>query len=1644
MSKEIIEATRAIAKSLRESRHTSPYLEHLYHHTKNLYTWAINYGDKDHQSSGDSIYHFASDIFPESSTATTTTTTSATHTTSTSRATTPKVEFRTLSTIPDDATSVTSEVTTATPFGTTPSIADTSIAADDFGTSSPAATPSSEVSDFLRTTESDADFSAAIAASATSSVTSTGGASGAGAAAATLNVNSVNSTMLSPIIDVKVLFTSREKPPPGYTVVKESVGGQKADLNRGTGARDIYLCYLRADAAHEAKLSSAEQLKPITSISVIFKDTFEEPPYGFEVVQKTATNAYDANLNSGTAGHWIYLAVHRDCGPPITDIGVLIADRKETLPAGYHQVIHTPFGHLADLNSGSDGTPIFVCFRTAPQPILHVLETLEHQDSDTNALPARFLACLSMIMYSANQRLVLKALEAFKKLSTGAIPTALKLEFLRTTCDSVDVLLSYFTTKGYRILLRFFLSIMTAHWDVLTPDVCLQMFETCFLLRHEDKIDKISHYMLELAVRNVQACMPVRCACASGSVYHVRRSTSAATAISDMGTPDRASRNLHPRNPSSPDSLNNSEDIDDFDARSDISRLSGDTEFADICRKCAFSNMMQRSDSSTYCSTMVSAMSDNVVLTGVINDALSRFQRHTRVNKAFRTDIVNDLSRMFSDRAECILVGMTLVCAKFAAEPADFNLKKSEKVKRKGHALMQLYHVLKVSGPFFNGGSTVPAPGVPLTPQEIVLRRFICSSLVSCCVTDMLEYFRMLLQIFVLLWTRFRHLLMMELRVFLDYIFLGLLQMPLCSSDQKRDIIDALIRMFSDPDSVIYLFYNYDNDHRRMKVYENLINVLDQLVEGDLKKQPGASGDDPGEDALRRRAVKLMVNVLYMLAIWTGVPGLQHGRRSSSMLRSAYTDVDDEKGDARGAGSVPATWKMRFDGHKEDAKIMEEALKLARQESVKSSLKYLRTIHAEQSLPRVFANFLYRHSELDKKQVGEILGGGKDNLMSEAQHRELRHLYLGHFSFISLSTDAALRMFLTNSGFRLPGEAQKIDRLLSAFAEAYCRDNPDAFRSVDSCYIVIFALVMLNTDIHDPRLSSGGSSRKAMTMDQFKLNLRGTDEGHDFPDAFLTQLYNGIARHPIEWKAETPDQADDAASVPLEVQARETMEHLCLRALAQMKLDAPLQRTYYSTDSVHIVFGIFEVSWFRYLSAMATLIEHTRDVSVLQVCLDGLAYGACIAIVMGLDTERKAFIRWLAKIAFIANHKGTKNELQERLAANDHLKQQWYRPLNLQMIKHPVGACHTIRTMVAETKQVIAYQRQQEDLRKLQDDFGNDIMLENKDRHFVKQDLLTKVARDKRHLDYHFFLFSDILIYASDGMHARYSVHRTLQLSLMRLEDVKTERAALHILSPQKNAYVLFRDEKQKAEWMGLLIKQIGIVRAKRDEYVRTMPSSARLNVVRKHSRVSSADAFTPARPSSSRTLSQPNIVGASNNRPSSSRTLTTPATPQSDSKGRQSPAITSADEQETDGAASDSDFIRTGVPQFSAADLTDDSDTDSGDIRRRYSTFVGASELSIATAGKGSGREKFCKLCIRPFTSVMRRRNMCNYCNEMVCSDCCERRALIPNTTRRQCRVCDACYGVLKGDVGANVPIVIESNSDKNKSNSNRSSPSK
>ena len=115
--------------------------------------------------------------------------------------------------------------------------------------------------------------------------------------------------------------------------------------------------------------------------------------------------------------------------------------------------------------------------------------------------------------------------------------------------------------------------------------------------------------------------------------------------------------------------------------------------------------------------------------------------------------------------------------------------------------------------------------------------------------------------------------------------------------------------------------------------------------------------------------------------------------------------------------------------------------------------------------------------------------------------------FVADFDFSGASLDEALRAFLQS--FRLPGEAQKIDRMMEAFAKAFHAVNPAPFANADAAYVLSFAIIMLNTDAHSKQVVN------KMTLEQFVSNNRGINNGENIPRPYLEHVYASITGNEI-------------------------------------------------------------------------------------------------------------------------------------------------------------------------------------------------------------------------------------------------------------------------------------------------------------------------------------------------------------------------------------------------------------------------------------------------------------------------------------------------------------------------------------------------
>lgn len=182
------------------------------------------------------------------------------------------------------------------------------------------------------------------------------------------------------------------------------------------------------------------------------------------------------------------------------------------------------------------------------------------------------------------------------------------------------------------------------------------------------------------------------------------------------------------------------------------------------------------------------------------------------------------------------------------------------------------------------------------------------------------------------------------------------------------------------------------------------------------------------------------------------------------------------------------------------------------------------------------AKFLRLSCDIPKEVVGSYLGElGKDNPKYEGDakdfHKEVLRAYVKSFPLSGQDILACMRIFL--SAFRLPGEAQQIDRILNAFSE-HCFDcciekADEIIENAEIAYVLSFSIIMLNTDRHNVNIRAD----RKMTLEQFIKNNtnygRDLKQTKDLPREYLEGIYQSISEFPLR-----TERKDETGSVTVE------------------------------------------------------------------------------------------------------------------------------------------------------------------------------------------------------------------------------------------------------------------------------------------------------------------------------------------------------------------------------------------------------------------------------------------------------------------------------------------------------------------------------
>lgn len=456
-------------------------------------------------------------------------------------------------------------------------------------------------------------------------------------------------------------------------------------------------------------------------------------------------------------------------------------------------------------------------------------------------------------------------------------------------------------------------------------------------------------------------------------------------------------------------------------------------------------------------------------------------------------------------------------------------------------------------------------PAMRSSPKIVsVIRQFLCIGLLKNFVSTITPLAALSLRTFIALVRSFKAAVATETEVFISSIFVRILTSPNAHLEQKLAVVTAFRALCSSPSDILELFLNYDCRAGRKNVFEESVKALAtiardrQALAEDSMLKDGASiaatlvtgssgpggpnrmgpGSRSASSSLSAAAIGALMSICSSIVILADkaisqINEQQHQVLVQEILPTASdalvdaapspggtSDIDGASGSAPGGAlDTPATptpasapssvqsssslLARGFEAQRRHRELMEKAaVKFAMKP--KAGIEYMQSVGLCGTNPEdVAAVFLENKEILDKTGMGEYMGEDKNFNIA------VLHAYAGLLNFTKMKFDEAIRLFL--SGFRLPGEAQKIDRMMESFASRFCICNPGVFPNPDTAFILAYSVIMLQTDAHNPNIPK----EKKMTKAMFIRNNRGIADGGDLPDEFLSEIYDAICERPF-------------------------------------------------------------------------------------------------------------------------------------------------------------------------------------------------------------------------------------------------------------------------------------------------------------------------------------------------------------------------------------------------------------------------------------------------------------------------------------------------------------------------------------------------
>ena len=325
-------------------------------------------------------------------------------------------------------------------------------------------------------------------------------------------------------------------------------------------------------------------------------------------------------------------------------------------------------------------------------------------------------------------------------------------------------------------------------------------------------------------------------------------------------------------------------------------------------------------------------------------------------------------------------------------------------------------------------------------PQlQAAIRNYLCVSLLKNCTSGNTRVVNLSLRIFVPLVRYFRTILKSEIEAFVTNVFFVILDSKNSPAEHKSIVVKTFDEICSDPTTLAEIFLNYDCDLSAVDLFHRIVNTLSTVSRTGIHEPKSSSifmGSQSvarmekqriGNRELRLVAMKALRQVLASLHASIVEPmsfGNSKEEDVESLPHDADVSLDGEPSGDDASGDNGKQSLVEIYGSKKKRRAEEAEIILRFNRKPSAGIAYaVKCKHLDGSNPAEVAGYLLKNKDVfDKTQIGEYLG-------REAEYQsgfsiKVLHEYVRLMDFNGLLFDEAIRFFL--SGFRLPGEAQKV------------------------------------------------------------------------------------------------------------------------------------------------------------------------------------------------------------------------------------------------------------------------------------------------------------------------------------------------------------------------------------------------------------------------------------------------------------------------------------------------------------------------------------------------------------------------------------------------------------------------------------------